>query len=289
MLMDAAEKKWPRGAKALPPEPIIDITDVVKVYEGNLSSDLLALDRVTLQVRYGDLLGIVGPSGCGKSTLLNLIAGLDTFSSGKIVVEGTQVYGARKIGYVFQRETLLPWRNVRRNAEFALEIKGKPARERWRIAEPWLAKLGLAGFEYHYPHQLSGGMRKRLQLASILVAEPSILLMDEPFGALDAQTRTVIEDDFLRLWRESGITVVFVTHDLAEAIAMCTRVVIMTARPGRIKIEYDIGLPLDMSTTERRLQPQFQTLFGCILAKKLNGQGLNGDRAHRAAETDALL
>jgi NitT/TauT family transport system ATP-binding protein len=254
------------GAEAFPADPVIDIRGVSKRYEEHSDSALLALDRATLQVHRGDLIGIVGPSGCGKSTLLNLIAGLDACSSGEIVVEGERVNGVRKIGYVFQRETLLPWRNVRRNAEFALEIKGKHAGERWRIAEPWLAKLGLGGFEHHYPHQLSGGMRKRLQLATVLAAEPSILLMDEPFGSLDAQTRTVIEDDFLQLWRESGMTVLFVTHDLAEAIAMCTRVVIMSARPGRIKVEYDIGLPRQMTTTERRLEPQFQTLFGRIWA-----------------------
>ena len=247
-------------------ETVIEIKDVVKTFEGEGTADLLALDHVSLDVRRGDLIGIVGPSGCGKSTLLNLIAGLDTFSSGEIFIDGKRVSGAQQIGYVFQQDTLLPWRSVRRNAEFALEIKKKSSEKRWQVAEPWLAKLGLEGFENHYPHQLSGGMRKRLQLATTLAAEPSILLMDEPFGALDAQTRTVIEDDFLQLWRESGMTVVFVTHDLAEAIAMCTRVIIMTARPGRIKVEYDVSLPHHMSTTERRLEPQFQPLFGRIWA-----------------------
>jgi NitT/TauT family transport system ATP-binding protein len=262
-----AEMKIVPAASERPAEPIIEIRDVVKTYaEGEVTSSLLALDHVSLRVDRGDLIGIVGPSGCGKSTLLNLIAGLDTFESGEIMVEGKRITGVREIGYVFQQETLLPWRNVRRNAEFALEIAGRNSEERWRIAKAWLAKLGLGGFHDHYPHQLSGGMRKRLQLATILAAEPSILLMDEPFGALDAQTRTVIEDDFLRLWRESGMTVLFVTHDLAEAISMCTRVVIMTARPGKIKVEYPIGLPRHMSTTDRRLEPQFQTLFARIWA-----------------------
>ncbi len=264
MRSQSAEWKTRRGDQALPADLVIHVKDVVKSYGDTTGAALLALDRANLQVHRGDLVGIVGPSGCGKSTLLNLIAGLDGFNSGEIIVEGRPVTGVRTIGYVFQRETLLPWRTVRRNAEFVLEIRGKRPEDRWRIAEPWLAKLGLGGFEHYYPHQLSGGMRKRLQLASILAAEPSILLMDEPFGALDAQTRTVIEDDFLRLWRESGMTVLFVTHDLAEAIAMCTRVVIMTARPGRIKAEYDIALPRHMTTTERRLEPQFQSLFGRI-------------------------
>jgi NitT/TauT family transport system ATP-binding protein len=264
MRSQSAGWKTLRGEQALPAYPVIQVKDVVKNYETATAATLLALDRANLQVQRGELIGIVGPSGCGKSTLLNLIAGLDGFNSGEIIVEGRPVTGVRTIGYVFQRETLLPWRTVRRNAEFVLEIRGKRPEDRWRIAEPWLAKLGLGGFEHYYPHQLSGGMRKRLQLASILAAEPSILLMDEPFGALDAQTRTVIEDDFLRLWRESGMTVLFVTHDLAEAIAMCTRVVIMTARPGRIKAEYDIALPRHLTTTERRLEPHFQSLFGRI-------------------------
>ena len=266
MHQQTAEIKVLRNGDAQRAETVIEIKRVVKTFEGEGTSDLLALDHVSLDVRRGDLIGIVGPSGCGKSTLLNLIAGLDTFSPGEILVEGKRVSGAHQIGYVFQQDTLLPWRNVRRNAEFALEIKGQNAEKRWQTAEPWLAKLGLEGFDKHYPYQLSGGMRKRLQLATTLAAEPSILLMDEPFGALDAQTRTVIEDDFLQLWRELGMTVLFVTHDLAEAIAMCTRVVIMTARPGRIKVEYDISLPRHMSTTERRLELQFQNLFGRIWA-----------------------
>jgi NitT/TauT family transport system ATP-binding protein len=150
------------------------------------------------------------------------------------------------------------------NAEFTLEIQGVERDTRRRKSAAWLDKLGLAKFASHHPHQLSGGMRKRLQLATVLASEPRILLMDEPFGALDAQTRTLIEDDFLKLFSEREMTTIFVTHDLPEAIAMCSRVVIMTARPGRIKSDYTINLPPNLSTTERRLHPDFQFHYSRI-------------------------
>jgi sulfonate transport system ATP-binding protein len=245
-------------------EAVIRIRDVSKEYGETPTSRVRALRRMDLTIGRGELVTLIGPSGCGKSTLLNLIAGLDTFSSGEIVVEGERVCGPRRIGYVFQQDTLLPWRSVQANAEFALEIAGMAPKPRREIASAWLNKLGLGRFATHFPHQLSGGMRKRLQLASVLATEPRVLLMDEPFGPLDAQTRTLIEDDFLRLWRELRMTVVFVTHDLAEAIAMSTRVVIITARPGRVKAEYTIDLPADLSTTDRKLEQRFQDLFSRI-------------------------
>lgn len=247
-------------------ETAIELRGVCKEYGDSGASRVLALDGVNLSVQRGEIIGLVGPSGCGKSTLLNLIAGLDGFSAGEVIVEGSRVVGPRRIGYVFQQDTLLPWRNVRGNAEFALEVGGIRADERRAIASEWLQKLGLGKFGEHYPHQLSGGMRKRLQLATVLATEPRVLLMDEPFGALDAQTRTLIEDDFLDLWRDVGMTVLFVTHDLPEAIAMCTRVVIITARPGRVKSDYQIDLPSELSTTDRKLQSGFQDLFSKIWA-----------------------
>ena len=242
----------------------IRIKNVTKEYGGDQASRVQALQGVDLTIGPGELVSLVGPSGCGKSTLLNLIAGLDTFSSGEIEVEGKLVSGPLQIGYVLQQDTLLPWRNVQTNAEFALEIAGVAPKERREIASTWLNKLGLGRFTSHFPYQLSGGMRKRLQLAAVLAIEPRILLMDEPFGPLDAQTRTLIEDDFLRLWRDVGMTVVFVTHDLAEAIAMSTRVVIVSARPGRVKSQYEIDLPRGLSTTDRKLDLKFQGLFSHI-------------------------
>jgi NitT/TauT family transport system ATP-binding protein len=242
----------------------IRIKNVTKEYGEGSTSHVEALKGVDLTIGQGELVTLVGPSGCGKSTLLNLIAGLDTFSSGEIEVEGKRVSEPLKIGYVLQQDTSLPWRNVQANAEFALEIAGVGRKERRDIASTWLNKLGLGRFASHYPYQLSGGMRKRLQLAAVLATEPRILLMDEPFGPLDAQTRTLIEDDFLRLWRDVGMTVVFVTHDLAEAIAMSTRVVIVTARPGRVKSQYEIDLPGGLSTTDRKLDAKYQDLYSHI-------------------------
>lgn len=246
-------------------DAVIDVRNVSKIFgEQSSASSTLAIDNVSLTIGRRDLVGLVGPSGCGKSTLLNLVAGLDSFNGGEILLEGKPVKGPQTLGYVFQQDTLMPWRSVQHNAEFALEIQGVDSATRRRKASNWLNKLGLGNFTGHHPHQLSGGMRKRLQLATVMAAEPRVLLMDEPFGALDAQTRTLIEDDFVRLYNETDMTVVFVTHDLPEAIAMCSRVVIMTARPGRIKSDYKIELPRGLSTTDRRLHSDFQSYYARI-------------------------
>ena len=246
-------------------EPVIEVRNVSKIFEQtSLASPTLAIDSLSLSIGRREIVGLVGPSGCGKSALLHLIAGLDSFNAGEILVEGRAVKGPQTLGYVFQQDTLLPWRNVLHNAEFALEIQGADVETRRRKSKAWLDKLGLVKFTDHHPHQLSGGMRKRLQLATVLAAEPRILLMDEPFSALDAQTRMLIEDDFVRLCRETEMTVVFVTHDLPEAIAVCSRVIIMTARPGRVKSDYPINLPNSLSTIERRLHPDFHSHFAHI-------------------------
>jgi sulfonate transport system ATP-binding protein len=246
-------------------EPIIKVEHVTKTFnQSRRAASVLALDTVNLTISRGELIGLVGPSGCGKSTLLHLIAGLDFIDSGAILIDGRAVRGPQTLGYVFQQDTLLPWRSVLHNAEFALEIRGMEKDARRRKVTAWLEQLGLAPFSHHHPHQLSGGMRKRLQLATILAADPHILLMDEPFAALDAQTRTLIEDDCVRLFNETNMTVIFVTHDLPEAIAMCSRVIIMSARPGRIKSDYSIDLPQGLPTTERRLHPNFQPLYARI-------------------------
>ena len=246
-------------------EPIIKVEHVTKTFnQSGRASSVLAVDAVNLEISRGELVGLVGPSGCGKSTLLHLIAGLESIDSGAVLIDGNTVRGPQTLGYVFQQDTLLPWRSVLHNAEFALEIQGAEKGSRRRKVTAWLDQLGLAPFSHHYPHQLSGGMRKRLQLATILAADPRILLMDEPFAALDAQTRTLIEDDCVRLFNEMNMTVIFVTHDLSEAIAMCSRVIIMSARPGRIKSDYRIDLPQGLATTERRLHPNFQSLYARI-------------------------
>ncbi len=214
----------------------------------------------------GEFVAIVGPSGCGKSTLLNLVAGLDEVSAGAIVVEGRPVRGPRPIGYMFQADSLLPWRTVVENAELGPEL-AKTSREvrRERVLE-LLEQVGLREFVHALPHELSGGMRKRAQLAAVLANDPRVVLMDEPFAALDAQTRAVLEDDLVRLWRRTGKTIVFVTHDLAEAILLATRVVIFTARPGRVKSEYAVGLPAAESTLDQRTTREFHEHYARIWA-----------------------
>jgi len=223
-----------------------------------------AIDNVSLVVGRGEFVSIVGPSGCGKSTLLNLIAGLDPPSSGTIEVAGRRVTGPLKIGYMFQTESLLPWLTVRENVGLGLKLAGTPVDRREARVRHLVAAVGLADFVGALPHELSGGMRKRAQLAAVLANEPTVILMDEPFAALDAQTRAILEDDLVRLWRGSGTSVVFVTHDLAEAILISTRLVIFTARPGRIKADYAIDLPPAESTLDQRTSPEFHAHYARI-------------------------
>jgi NitT/TauT family transport system ATP-binding protein len=197
---------------------------------------VLALDSIDLTVHQGEFVTIVGPSGCGKSTLLNLIVGLLRSSSGRILFRGDPIDGiCTKIGYVTQKDNLLPWRTLVENVEIALEIRAIASNDRRRRAEEMIERVGLGGFEDHYPHELSGGMRQRANIIRTLIYDPELILMDEPFGPLDAQTRVVLQDQLLKLWLASKKTIVFITHDLIEAIALADRVVLMSSRPGRIK------------------------------------------------------
>jgi NitT/TauT family transport system ATP-binding protein len=206
--------------------------------------NVLALDAVDLRVEEGEFFTIVGPSGCGKSTLLNLIVGLLRASFGRILFRGAAIDGiCTKIGYVTQKDNLLPWRTLVENVEIALEIRGGEKNVRRRRAEDLIAQVGLTGFEGHYPHELSGGMRQRANIIRTLIYEPELILMDEPFGPLDAQTRIVLQDQLLRLWAATRKTILFITHDLIEAITLADRVVLMTSRPGRIKSIEQIAIP----------------------------------------------
>jgi NitT/TauT family transport system ATP-binding protein len=242
------------------------VHDVTKHFTPSGREVVRALDPVSIDVAPGEFVAIVGPSGCGKSTLLNLIAGLDQPTSGSIEVGGRPVTGPVKIGYMFQADTLLPWRTITDNVELGPELAGVPGADRRRRADALLEQVGLARFAQALPHELSGGMRKRAQLAAVLANQPEVVLMDEPFGALDAQTRAVLEDDLVRLWRHSRKSIVFVTHDLAEAILLSTRVLIFTARPGRLKAEYPISLPGAESTLEQRTSPEFHAYYAKIWA-----------------------
>jgi NitT/TauT family transport system ATP-binding protein len=227
--------------------------------------DFTAVQDVSFDVRGGEFVSIVGPSGCGKSTLLGLVAGLLPASEGRIIIDGRPVDGVNpRLGYVFQRDALLPWKTVAQNVGLALLFRGlATGLARARVAE-WIGRIGLTGFERYHPYQLSGGMRKRVALAMTMVYEPEIILMDEPFGALDVQTRNLMENDLLEIWAQRRRTVVFVTHDLEEAIALSDRVVVMTASPGRVKAVYRIDLPRPRSVTEIRFHPDFGRLYETI-------------------------
>lgn len=223
------------------------------------------LQNVDLRVREGEFIAIVGPSGCGKSTLLNIIAGLKPYADGKVKVLGAPAHGIDPdVGYMFQTHALLPWRTVRRNVELPLELTGVPRVERLHRATEILRQMGLAGFEDHYPAEISGGMRQRVSLARTLVAGPRLLLMDEPFGALDAQTKLLIQELFIEYWERHRRTVIFVTHDLAEAISMADRVLVMSARPACFKAEYMVGLPRPRSLADVRSTRQFTEFWDRI-------------------------
>jgi NitT/TauT family transport system ATP-binding protein len=220
------------------------------------------LRDVSLEIAEGTFVAIVGPSGCGKSTMLNLAAGLLAPAEGGVRVFGDSLGGInRHAGYLFQQDALLPWRTVLDNVRLGLDFRRVAAAEAIRKARSFIARVGLAGFEDRFPYQLSGGMRKRVAIAQSWIVEPRILLMDEPFAALDVQTRQNMENELLGLWQESRKTVLFVTHDLAEAIALADRVVVLTVGPARVKGVYDIDLPRPRDVAEIRLRSDFTALY----------------------------
>ena len=221
-----------------------------------------AVADTTLRIRAGEFVSVVGPTGCGKSTLLNVAAGLLTPSSGAVEVFGQPLAGINtRAGYMFQSDALMPWRSARDNVMVGLQYRGMPDGDAAAQAEAWLARVGLAGFGDRYPHQLSGGMRKRAALAQTLVLDPDIILMDEPFSALDVQTRQLMENEVLALWAAKKKAVLFITHDLDEAIAMSDRVVVLSAGPATHPIgEFVIDLPRPRDVAEVRMHPRFVEL-----------------------------
>lgn len=223
---------------------MLEIIDVTKRFSGRGGNTIVALEETSLEVRDSEFVTIVGPSGCGKSTLLNLISGLNAPTAGTLRFGGEIVRGVnRNIGYITQQDNLMPWRTLRDNVAFPLEIAGLGKAKRYERADQWLERVGLDGFGDAYPHELSGGMRQRANIVRTLVYEPQVLLMDEPFGPLDAQTRLLLQDDLLDLWQSTRKTIIFVTHDLTEAIALADRVVLMSARPGRIVRVDSVDIP----------------------------------------------
>jgi NitT/TauT family transport system ATP-binding protein len=224
--------------------PKVALQGVSQRYRSTNNGDLLALDNIGLQVRAGEFLCIVGPSGCGKSTLLHLIAGLERPTEGEVLLDGRPIAqpGTDRI-LIFQELGLFPWLNVMENVEFGLRMAGMDKRQRRTRAQEYLRLVHLGKFEHSYIHQLSGGMRQRVALARALATEPDVLLMDEPFAALDAQTRDLLHDELERIWKETGRTIIFVTHNVREAVRLGDRVVLLTFRPGRVKREFIIDLP----------------------------------------------
>lgn len=222
----------------------IDIIGLTKRFLTPKGEPFTAIQDVTLAVEPGQFCAIVGPTGCGKSTTLAQVSGLDKPSSGSVQVGGHIVDGITNgVSYMFQADALFPWKSVLQNVLIGPVLLGTPKKQAESLAKDWLRRVGLSGFEDRYPHQLSGGMRKRVALAAALINNPRILLMDEPFGALDVQTKAIMQTELLGLWEELRPSVLFITHDLDEAVALSDRVVIMTSGPGTVKDIFDIDLP----------------------------------------------
>ncbi|MEP9377400.1 ABC transporter ATP-binding protein [Aquabacter sp. CN5-332] len=233
---------------------------------GNQGAEVSALVDINLTIEEGEFICLLGPSGCGKSTLLKIVAGLIPATSGRMSIDGKLVDGpGPERAVVFQDYALFPWMTVRDNVEFGLQARGRSVKERREVSERLLKIVGLADFANRFPHHLSGGMKQRVSIARALAVDPSLLLMDEPFGALDAQTRETLQDELLRIWREYKKTVIFVTHSIEEALYLSDRIVVMTARPGRIKqiVTIEEPRPRDMtSETMGRLQREVRAVLG---------------------------
>ena len=265
---------------------ILEIRGVERRFEG-AGGGTLALQSTDLDVAENDFVTILGPSGCGKSTLLRIVAGLDQPTAGEVQLDGQRIEGpGADRGMVFQSYTLFPWLNVLDNVCFGLRERGLPRAQQLDIAHGFIAKVGLTGFEQHYPKHLSGGMQQRTAIARALAKGPRILLMDEPFGALDHQTRELMQELLLEIWEAERKTVLFVTHDIDEAVFMASRTVVMSARPGRIKLDRPVDLPhprhYSMKTT-----PAFaalkEELTECVRAEVLAAQRAQTPPARAAA------
>jgi NitT/TauT family transport system ATP-binding protein len=236
----------------------IRFDNVSKVFRTRQHGDFTALEGIDLDIRGGEFISLVGPSGCGKSTLLDLLGGLQKADTGRVLIDGEEVTGpGLDRGIVFQQYALFPWRTAQANIEFGLEAKGIGRRDRRDRAREYLHLVGLDGFGDRYPHQLSGGMKQRVAIARSLAFDPEVLLMDEPFAALDAQTRESLQDELLRIWEKTGKTIVFITHGIEEAVYLGQRVAVMTSRPGRIKQIIDIPIADRTAREDLRSDPEF--------------------------------
>jgi NitT/TauT family transport system ATP-binding protein len=258
---------------------MVELVDVSHQYATHHGAAVTALSNVDLRIEPGEFVALVGPSGCGKTTLLNMVAGLERHTgAGAIsVLDGPPRAGQHNIGYMLARDCLLPWRRAVDNVALTLQVHNVPRPQRRDRAEQALAALGLAGFEESYPAQLSQGMRQRVALARVFAGQPELLLLDEPFSALDAQTRILVQDAFLKVWEAQRMTVLLVTHDLTEAVLLADRVVLMTSRPGRIKDIFSVDLPRPRSIEDSRSDPRFHEIYDGIwkqLSAELDEQQL---------------
>ena len=242
---------------------VIQVENVTKAFQTPDRGTMVALDNITLNIPYGEFITIVGPSGCGKSTLLKLIAGLTPLSGGCILYQGAEVQGLNtKVGYVPQESKLFPWLTLEENVAFGLDSKRYSRQQREEQLRYFIDLAGLSGFEKYYPAQLSGGMGKRASIIRALAYEPPVILMDEPFGPLDAQTRMVLQDELLKIWEQKRQTIVFVTHDLVEAVALADRVVVMTHRPAKIKDVIQVPMNRPRNIFEIHRQEGFDEAYG---------------------------
>lgn len=249
----------------------------------NYKPEFVAVENVTLDIQQGEFVSIVGPSGCGKSTLLDLIAGLTKPSSGQILLSGKQItQPGLDRGIVFQQYALYPWLTALENIEFGLEAKGVDKKTRREKAQYYLQLVGLSGFEKHYPNELSGGMKQRVAIARSLAYEPEILLMDEPFAALDAQTRETLQEELIKIWQSSKKTIVFITHSIDEAIFLSQRVAIMTSRPGRFKEIIDIPASLKAKDEDIRSTAEYgkirHQIWSLLSEEVIKAQALEKDK-----------
>jgi len=250
-----------------PAQTRITLQDLTKIYGGGRTQEVPAVDRVSFSVHQGEFVALIGPSGCGKSTILNMIAGLISTSGGRILIDGNAVAFGKltpKVGYVFQRDTVYPWRTVKRNIGYGPEIKRLPRAEREAEVARMIARGGLGGFENAFPITLSGGMRQRVSLMRTLIMRPEILLMDEPFGALDTHTKLEMHRLLLEIWDEEQQTVLFVTHDLGEALTLSDKIIVLSARPGRIKEIFDVPFARPRDTVTLRETAEYSALFSEI-------------------------
>lgn len=244
---------------------LVELAHATKRFMNSSGGLHTAVSDVTLSIEPGEFVAIVGPTGCGKSTTLSLVSGLEPASEGTVQVSGKPVTGIPEgVGYMFQADAMLPWRSVLGNVAAGPLWRGASKKEAHDRALDWIERVGLKGFEHYYMHQLSGGMRKRVALAQTLVNNPSILLMDEPFSALDVQTRALMQNELLNLWSDTNAAVIFVTHDLEEAIILSDRVVVMTASPAQVKDIFPIHLPRPRNAEEIRMTPEFVKTYSEI-------------------------